>query len=125
MASLLSEQFNIDALTTFKNSAENGTSTVINGGAIKVKRSAGLNNTFIGGFFGNIGTRSDSGQETIYAIVDLIDSTSSIDISAVDTDGNDISIGGLGGDQLVGRASNVSQLNAVNSSYNGKVERGE
>lgn len=34
VASLLSEQFNIDALTTFKNSAENGTSTVINGGAI-------------------------------------------------------------------------------------------
>ena len=37
VASLLSEQFNIDALTTFKNSAENGTSTVINGGAIKAK----------------------------------------------------------------------------------------
>lgn len=35
VASLLSEQFNIDALTTFKNSAENGTSTVINGGSIK------------------------------------------------------------------------------------------
>lgn len=33
----MSEQFNIDALTTFKNSAENGTSTVINGGAIKAK----------------------------------------------------------------------------------------
>lgn len=37
VASLLSEQFDIDALTTFKNSAENGTSTVINGGAIKAK----------------------------------------------------------------------------------------
>lgn len=37
VASLLSEQFNIDALTTFKNSAENGTSTVINGGSIKAK----------------------------------------------------------------------------------------
>lgn len=37
VASLLSEQFNIDALTTFKNSAENGTSTVIDGGAIKAK----------------------------------------------------------------------------------------
>lgn len=37
VASLLSKQFNIDALTTFKNSAENGTSTVINGGAIKAK----------------------------------------------------------------------------------------
>lgn len=37
VASLLSEEFNIDALTTFKNSAENGTSTVINGGAIKAK----------------------------------------------------------------------------------------
>ena len=37
VASLLSTQFNIDALTTFKNSAENGTSTVINGGAIKAK----------------------------------------------------------------------------------------
>lgn len=37
VAILLSEQFNIDALTTFKNSAENGTSTVINGGAIKAK----------------------------------------------------------------------------------------
>lgn len=35
VASLLSEQFNIDALTTFKNSAESGTSTVIDGGAIK------------------------------------------------------------------------------------------
>lgn len=35
VASLLSEKFNIDALTTFKNSAENGTSTVINGGSIK------------------------------------------------------------------------------------------
>lgn len=35
VASLLSEEFNIDALTTFKNSAENGTSTVINGGSIK------------------------------------------------------------------------------------------
>lgn len=97
----------------------------VNGGAIKVKRSAGLNNTFIGGFFGNIGTRSDSGQETIYAIVDLIDSTSSIDISAVDTDGNYISIGGLGGNQMVGSASKTSQLNSVNSSYSGNVERGE
>ena len=37
VASLLSTEFNIDALTTFKNSAENGTSTVINGGAIKSK----------------------------------------------------------------------------------------
>lgn len=37
VASLLSTEFNIDALTTFKNSAENGTSTVINGGAIKAK----------------------------------------------------------------------------------------
>ena len=37
VASLLSTQFNIDALTTFKNSAENGASTVINGGAIKAK----------------------------------------------------------------------------------------
>lgn len=35
VASLLSAQFNIDALTMFKNSAESGTSTVINGGAIK------------------------------------------------------------------------------------------
>jgi hypothetical protein len=35
VASLLSEKFDIDALTTFKNSASNGTSTVINGGAIK------------------------------------------------------------------------------------------
>ena len=35
VASLLSAKFNIDALTTFKNSASNGTSTVINGGAIK------------------------------------------------------------------------------------------
>lgn len=35
VASLLSTEFNIDALTTFKNSAENGTSTVINGGSIK------------------------------------------------------------------------------------------
>lgn len=35
VASLLSAQFNIDALTTFKNSAESGTSTVIDGGAIK------------------------------------------------------------------------------------------
>lgn len=34
VASLLSERFDIDALTTFKNSAENGTSTVINGGSI-------------------------------------------------------------------------------------------
>lgn len=33
--SLTSSALNIDALTTFKNSAENGTSTVINGGAIK------------------------------------------------------------------------------------------
>lgn len=32
---LLSTEFNIDALTTFKNSAEDGTYTVINGGAIK------------------------------------------------------------------------------------------
>ena len=101
----------------------------VNGGAIKVKRSEkrsdGLNNTFIGGFFGNIGTRSDSGQETIYAIVDLIDSTSSIDISAVDKTGNHISIGGSqGGNQMVG-ASKDFQLNAVNSSYSGKVERGE
>ena len=35
VASLLSSQFNIDALTTFKNSAQDGTATVINGGAIK------------------------------------------------------------------------------------------
>lgn len=35
VASLLSAKFDIDALTTFKNSALNGTSTVINGGAIK------------------------------------------------------------------------------------------
>ena len=35
VATLLSSQFNIDALTTFKNSAQNGTSTVIDGGAIK------------------------------------------------------------------------------------------
>lgn len=35
VASLLSAEFNIDALTTFKNSASNGKSTVINGGAIK------------------------------------------------------------------------------------------
>ena len=35
VASLLSAKFDIDALTTFKNSASNGTSTVINGGAIK------------------------------------------------------------------------------------------
>ena len=35
MISLTSSALNIDALTTFKNSAENGTSTVINGGAIK------------------------------------------------------------------------------------------
>ena len=97
----------------------------VNGGAITVKRSDGLDKTFIGGFFGNIGSKADSGQEIIYAIVDLIDSTSSIDISAVDIEGNDISIGGLGGDQLVGRASKVSQLNAVNSRYSGKVERGE
>jgi len=34
MANLLSSQFNIDALTTFMNSAKNGTSTVINGGSI-------------------------------------------------------------------------------------------
>lgn len=35
VASLLSSEFQIDALTTFKNSATDGTSTVINGGAIK------------------------------------------------------------------------------------------
>lgn len=35
VASLLAHQFNIDALTTFKNSAETGSQTVINGGAIK------------------------------------------------------------------------------------------
>ena len=35
VASLLSSEFQIDALTTFKNSAMDGTSTVINGGAIK------------------------------------------------------------------------------------------
>lgn len=35
VASLLAEEYNVDALTTFKNSIENGTSTVINGGAIK------------------------------------------------------------------------------------------
>lgn len=35
VAELLSEEFNINALTTFKNSAQNGASTVINGGAIK------------------------------------------------------------------------------------------
>lgn len=35
MISLTSSALKIDALTTFKNSAENGTSTVINGGAIK------------------------------------------------------------------------------------------
>lgn len=35
VASLLSAKFDIDALTTFKNSASNGASTVINGGAIK------------------------------------------------------------------------------------------
>lgn len=35
MISLTSSALNIDALTTFKNSAENGSSTVINGGAIK------------------------------------------------------------------------------------------
>lgn len=35
VASLLASQFNVDALVTFKNSVENGTSTVINGGAIK------------------------------------------------------------------------------------------
>ena len=35
LISLTSSALNIDALTTFKNSAENGTSTVINGGAIK------------------------------------------------------------------------------------------
>ena len=97
----------------------------VNGGAITVKRSAGLNNTFIGGFFGNIGSKANSGQETIYAIVDLIDSTSSIDISAVDKTGNHISIGGSqGGNQMVG-SSKPFQLNAVNSSYSGKVERGE
>lgn len=37
VASLLSQEFNIDALTTFKNSAESGTQTVIDGGAIKAK----------------------------------------------------------------------------------------
>lgn len=37
VASLLSDQFNIDALTTFKNSAESGSQTVIDGGAIKAK----------------------------------------------------------------------------------------
>ena len=97
----------------------------VNGGAITVKRSAGLNNTSIGGFFGNIGSRSDSGKETVYAKVDLYDSTSSIDISAVHTDGKNISIGGLGGEHLVGSASKDSQLNAVNSSYSGNIERGE
>ena len=35
VASLLSSEFQIDALTTFKNSATDGTSTVIDGGAIK------------------------------------------------------------------------------------------
>lgn len=35
VASLLSSEFQINALTTFKNSAMDGTSTVINGGAIK------------------------------------------------------------------------------------------
>ena len=35
VASLLSSEFQIDALTTFKNSAMGGTSTVIDGGAIK------------------------------------------------------------------------------------------
>ena len=35
VASLLSSEFQIDALTTFKNSATGGTSTVIDGGAIK------------------------------------------------------------------------------------------
>ena len=35
VATLLSSEFNIDALTTFKNSAQNGTATVIDGGAIK------------------------------------------------------------------------------------------
>ena len=37
VASLLSEKFDIDALTTFKNSAENGTETIIDGGSIKTK----------------------------------------------------------------------------------------
>lgn len=35
VAALLSEKFDIDALTTFKNSAESGSQTVIDGGAIK------------------------------------------------------------------------------------------
>lgn len=97
----------------------------VNGGTITVKRSEGLDKTYIGGFFGIIGSRADSGKETVYAKVDLYDSTSSIDISAVDTDGNYISIGGLGGEHLVGRVSKTSQLNSVNSSYSGNVERGE
>lgn len=50
VASLLSAQFNIDALTTFKNSAESGTSTVIDGGAIKANSikadSIDVNNLF-------------------------------------------------------------------------------
>ena len=37
VATLLSSKFNIDALTTFKNSAGNGTETVIDGGAIKAE----------------------------------------------------------------------------------------
>ncbi|MGN1189705.1 MAG: hypothetical protein ACI4SL_04830, partial [Candidatus Ornithospirochaeta sp.] len=94
----------------------------VNGGKISVKRSAGLSSTYIGGFFGNIGTRSDSGQETIYAKVDLFDSVSSIDISAVDSEGNAISTGQtLDGSHMVGSASKISQLNAVNSSYSGSV----
>lgn len=98
------------------------TNIEVNGGKISVIRSKGLDKTFIGGFFGNIGTRSDSGQETIYVKVDLIDSVSSIDICAMDSEGNAISTGQvLDGSHMVGSASNDSQLNAVNSNYYGKV----
>lgn len=92
----------------------------VNGGEISVKRSAGLDKTFIGGYFGNIGSRV---QEKLYVTVDLIDSTSSIDISAVNSEGGHIFNGQiLDGSHMVGSASKASQLNAENSSYSGRVE---
>ena len=68
MISLTSSALNIDALTTFKNSAENGTSTVINGGAIK-SNTITAEKLVIGDFMNYADLTTDTASKYGFAVV--------------------------------------------------------
>ena len=104
--SLTSSALNIDSLTTFKNNAENGTSTIINGGAIKADTING-NRIIVNTLEGNrIKVNTINGDKIIAGSID------GDKIKADSIDGNKIKADSIDGGRIISNTLDASKIKA-------------